>query len=129
MEFYQVIAVGAIFLITYLSIVFYLKKRWGLEGNPPQNYSKSHKVIRFSVTGIAIALIFIVGFSQINKDSSFPFMFFPIIAFFIMELVNIYMQKKHGEDPKWTVISWVTVGFIVLLFIGAVYIWTTTATY
>ncbi|WP_392455663.1 DUF4181 domain-containing protein [Chryseomicrobium aureum] len=129
MEFHEIVIAGALLLFAHLSIVFYLKRRWGLEGNPPRSYSKAHKVIRFSITGGAIALILVVGLSQINEERPFPFMFFPIIGFFIMELVNIYMQKKHGENPKWTVISWVTVGFIVLLFIGAVYIWITTLAY
>lgn len=129
MEFYEIVIAGALLLFAHLSIVFYLKRRWGLKGNPPQCYSKTHKVLRFSITGVAIALIFIVGLSQINEERPFPIMFFPIAAFFIIELVNIYMQKKHGENPKWTVISWVTVGFIVLLFIGAVYIWITTLAY
>ncbi|WP_342526592.1 DUF4181 domain-containing protein [Chryseomicrobium sp. FSL W7-1435] len=129
MEFYQVVAVGAIFLITYLSIVFYLKRRWGLEGNPPQNYSKTHKSIRFGVSGVAIALILVVGLTQFNAERPFPIMTFPIIGFFFIELVNIYMQKKHGENPKWTVISWVTVAFVILMFIGAVYLWASTPAY
>lgn len=129
MEFYKIAVAATVLFFSYLIIVFYLKRKWGLEGNPPLAYSKTHKIIRFSITVLAVALILFFGLRSITEERPFPIMFFPIAAFFIIELVNIYMQKKHGENPKWAVISWVTVGFIVLLFIGAIYFWITTLAY
>ncbi|MBM7706570.1 hypothetical protein JOD03_001473 [Chryseomicrobium aureum] len=128
MEFYQLLAGGAVVLIIYSILIYLLKKRWGLKGDSPTTYSKLHKDLRLGLAVVAILGILFIGFGQVDSQNRLPLLAIPFVVSVLLEALNIYMQIKHGENPKWIAISWISLFTMMGIFIATIIVWMTMST-
>ena len=118
-------------LFSILSTIIYhvLKRKWELYEQPRSYYSSVHKKLHWSIVGIGIIGIVSLAFYNFSYQPISPVALFLIwlVIFPVNELLRVYMQKKHGEDPKWMYLSLynfaVTIVILVMImvFIQAIY--------
>lgn len=113
---------GVIFLLfSILSTIIYhvLKRKWELYEQPRSYYSSLHKTLHWSIVGIGIVGIVSLAFYNFSYQPISPvaLLIIWLVIFPANELLRVYMQKKHGEDPKWMYLSLYNFAMTVVIFI------------